>query len=316
MSWSEFFSTAAQVSRSLDNKENWIANVNQAKQIFGEDVFSEFLPVYVGQLRALCASILSPAYNLTVTEDGGSDLMVDDGGELRIDWSMARVPQCEAYFERHHGSAVNVVRSAAQAVLTKLDHATVRHHPGALSLQRRLDLLSIRCELTNKRSLSLYAKAPNRLRFEIVRNTAGRYGGEAVQPGASGRLLTILSAERRQLLTACQWQAVGTLLTEQDEPIVGDLVEFTCRVSEACARAAEDFSNVFTILVTDGGLSEAQASGNLIGSLKESGVLERTHLRTRDGRLPRRYSLTEQHLAMFDSVMSALSLPRGREGSE
>lgn len=201
----EFFSKTPDVPVGLDGGDNLIVDTDAAILGFGNDIFSAFLPIYAAKLRSLAMILLShDPYEAVHSEIGGADVLTSDSGIVRIDWDRAQAPQMETYFERYHGSARAVVRSAAQNVLTKLDRAIVRHHLSDTGFEREGDLFSMRCALPYERTLSAYAKTADRLRFEISRKRAGRYI-DPVQPGASGRLLSIFSSERHALLTACRW---------------------------------------------------------------------------------------------------------------
>jgi hypothetical protein len=302
----DFFSSATGAPLSLDNKTNWIANPDLAYEVFGPDVFSEFLPIYVNQLRAFAMRLASPEHWSALQEDGGQDVHRSDVCEIRLDWPNAKAPQCETYFERYHGSATAVVRSAAQNVLTKLDHATVRHHLYETGFERRGGLFSMRCRLANDRELSIYAKVPDRLRFEISRKKAGRYH-VPVQPGPSGRLLAILASERELLLTGCQWRMVGDLLTEHGVPLITDLTALISWVASTCAGGENDFHSVITALLIDGGISLTAENGALIAALQGNGIIERTTLRSRDHPMPRRYALTDRYLAVFENILDVCS---------
>lgn len=302
----DFFTSDDGLPLSLDHQTNWLSDIDLAHQAFGADIFSGFLPIYVEQLRALTVLIVSPDMLCEAVEDGGEDVLRSDAYEVRLDWRHASAPQCETYFERHHGSAQSVVRAAAQNVLTKLDHATVRHHLYEAGFERRGDLFSMRCKLPQNRDLSIYAKDRRRLRFEVKRNKSGRYP-TTVHPGSSGRLLTILTSERDGLLGALQWRVVGDLLAEHGVPLVGDLTSLATLTATACATSGANFGEVLTSLISDGGISETENNTQLIANLADSGVIERVTLRLRDHPLPKRRALRGPYLAAFEAVLDALS---------
>lgn len=302
----EFFSSAPDVPKSLDGNDNWIADVDGAARIFGRDVFSGFLPIYVLQLRALSLLLTSHNPSGAVHEDGGSDTLTTPEGILRLDWHLAKAPQMETFFERHHGSARAVVRSAAQNVLTSLDYATVRHHLSGAGFEREGDLFSMRCDLPYGRTLSAYAKAPSRLRFEISRKKAGRYL-DPVQPGASGRLLSIFSSERNALLSACQWRVVGELFAEHGVPIPHDMLWLIGSIQRCCAGLDQDFPSVLEAMLVDGGMSMTTESSAIVRALVTEGVLTRTTLRRRNGSLPHRYALSPRYMPVHLALLDALS---------
>ncbi len=302
----EFFTETPGVPLSLDQQTNWLADPDLAHRAFGSDVFTAFLPTYVRQLRALSSLLVSPHLYESAVEEDGDDVIRSDAYEVRLDWGSAAAPQAETYFERHHASAQAVVRSAAQNVLTKLDQATVRHYLLESGFERRGDLFSMRCRLPNERELSLYAKDNNRLRFEVSRKKAGRYH-VPVQPGASGRLLSILASEREILLTALQWRVAGELLAEHPVPVVGDLLSLITLTASACEESGSSLGATMAAFIADGGVSEIESNTALITLLVRSGVLERVTLRRRDQGSPRRFALRGAYLAAFEAILDALS---------
>lgn len=302
----DFFTETPGVPLSLDQQTNWLADPDLAYRAFGRDVFTAFLPIYVRQLRALSSLLVSPDIYATTLEEGVYDVIRSDPYEVRLDWGRATAPQAETYFERHHGSAQAVVRSAAQNVLTKLDQATVRHYLNDGGFERRGDLFSMRCRLPYERELSLYAKDTNRLRFEVSRKKAGRYS-VPVQRGASGRLLSILASERQILLTALEWHVAGDLLTEHPVPVVGDLLSLITLTASACQESGSSLRATMAALIADGGVSETAQNTALIALLVSSGILERTTLRRRDHGTPRRMALRGAYLAAFEAILDALS---------
>lgn len=302
----EFFTETPGVPLSLDQQTNWLADPDLAHRAFGSDVFTAFLPIYVRQLRALSSLLVSPDLYDSAVEEDGDDVIRSDAYEVRLDWGSAAAPQAETYFERHHGSAQAVVRSAAQNVLTKLDQATVRHYLLDSGFERRGDLFSMRCRLPNERELSLYAKDTNRLRFEVSRKKAGRYH-VPVQPGASGRLLSILTSEREILLTALQWRVAGELLAEHPVPVAGDLLSLITLTASACEESGSSLGATMAAFIADGGVSEVESNTALITLLVRSGVLERITLRRRDQGSPRRFALRGAYMAAFEAILDALS---------
>lgn len=303
----EFFSKTPDVPVGLDGGDNLIADIDAARIAFGDDIFTVFLPTYVAKLRALSIVLLShDPFDAAHSEEGGADVLRSSDGVVLIDWDRAQAPQMETYFERYHGSARAVVRSAAQNVLTKLDHAIVRHHLSDASFERESDLFSMRCRLPYERTLSAYAKLGDRLRFEISRKNAGRYADP--QPlGASGRLLSIFSSERRALLTACPWAVVGELFAEHEVPVADDLLALIEIVSRCCAVVGVAAEPIMEMLMVDGGMSMTSANRPLIDALVRGGLITRTKLWKKDHPLPRRYSLTPRYLAAHLAVLDAFS---------
>lgn len=307
MSVLDFFSKSPDVPVGLDGGDNLIADADAAMLAFGDDIFTAFLPIYIAKLRGLTMALLShDPYEAVHSEEGGADVLRSGEGSVRIDWDRAQAPQMETYFERYHGSARAVVRSAAQNVLTKLDHATVRHHLFGAGFERESDLFSMRCKLPYEKTLSAYAKAGDRLRFEISRKKAGRYT-DPLQPGASGRLLSIFSSERRALLTACRWDVVGELFAEHQVPIADDLLALIEIVNRCCVTQGVAAEPIMETLMIDGGMSMTSENSAVVRALVHAGLVARTTLRRKDHPLPRRYALTPRYLAAQLAVLDALS---------
>ena len=300
-----FFRQTEQPPTTFGGQDNWIADLDVARAALGEDIFTSFLPPYVMQLRRFASMLVAPTLNSAVEEGGEDDLIFGEGEELRLHWGQVKAPQAEAYFERHHGGALQAVRTAANNVLTSLHTATVRHYLPETGFERLGDKFSIRSRISDGHELSVYAKTPTRIRFEIARTKAGRYGMRpaSVQPGASARLLHIMVRERDALIEACRWDNVGQLLAEHGVPLLPDLLMLIRDVQAACSEVGRSSQEMLATLLTDGGVTLVDADAPLVTALKRHGVLERVSIRVRDR--ARRYTLApfyrSVHLALLDT---------------
>lgn len=298
----DFFARSEVVPLSLDGGDNWIADVDAARAALGNDIFGAFLPIFARNIRSLVMQMVAPTYGAVEPSLGA---IVANGVEVRMDWSHASSPQIESYFERFHSQARTIIRSAAQTVLAGLDNASVRHHLDQTSFERSGDLFTIATPLPGKRQLVLYAKARDRIRFEVRKyKGGGRY--TSTPDDAGDRLLIIMNSERRALLER-PWATVGDFLLERDKPVIADLHRLILLTLGACASRQVDPRPVVEALLTDGGLVRTGTNKRLLDELCQIGVLERISLWQRGQRGPRRYMLTADFRAAYDAMLAGFS---------
>ncbi len=296
------------VSPSLDNGDNWLPDLDLAHSLCGPDIFETFFPVFASKLMELAAHLVVPVGALEIVDEGTDRLALADNLTARFGWGRATVPQIETYIERHHSEARSVIRATAQAMLASLDETRVRHHLSRISFERQEDLFSIRSKLPADRDLSIYAKSPDRLRFEVSRPKRGRYDPQLLfRP--EERLLQIFRTERNELPECCDWDAVACLFEEPSAPILGDPVALVSNVADVCASCDAAATPVLEALLVDSGLRAdlEDVPHAVISQLLARGVIRRVSLRKRNRPGERRYSLTSNYLSVMECVKTALA---------
>ncbi len=295
-----FFGLAAgpsQAPPSLDGGDNYLPERPAARQLIGDDPFAAFMPIYIMQVQALLSRVLSE--NDGGTElDGGEQVVRSLDGLIRLDWNSAAVPQIETYFERFHRNAVVAVRGAATSLLDADTATRVTLYPAYQtqpSLERSADALSLTAAVAltvdNRHILSVYAKTPSRIRFEVRRHSRGRYssrvaGGDGLlQPEHTTRLLHILlNVERHDASRLILWSELFGFFQKQDVPTVGDLAHLMNTVFQAANGSAELFNLLTERLMIDGGLSvgvDERITRAAVTHLERAGVIERGRIRHR-----------------------------------
>lgn len=293
--------------------DNWLPDPDLVLHNLGPDPFGAFLPVYVDQLQRLIVTVLSPSILATYGTEGAGVIAFDADVACRWDWADVRVPQIECYFERHHARALGAVRGAATAALASLDRVDARRYDAMESdfIERSGDCLSIGTNLNDRYRLKVYAKSRSRIRFEVMRNGKGDYGGLARPVRPSDRLLSILQMERENAVTAARWPNVGQLFDEHPLPQTDDVARLFSRIAEACAVHQVQMEPVMARLLEDGGgcLNGDGALPNaLLLDLCRRGVLARHVVRRQDHRLPeKRYALTPAYRHLVQTIRAVLA---------
>jgi hypothetical protein len=296
---------------SLDNAENWLPDIDLATRLLGPDIFGRFFPIFVRQLMRLVAQLVAPfGERLHIRDEGTDQVLEAPYFSGRLEWGSASVPQIETYFERHHSHAPLAVRSAALAMITGLDEARMRRHSNRVSFERQESLFSLRTEIPAERYLSVYAKAPERLRFEITRPRRGRYSPQLLFT-PEDRLLQIFRSERADLLISCDWELAGSFFEEPSVPTMSDLIGLITAITDACSASETSAQRVLEALLIDGGLNPTlnHVSEEVTQRLLARGVIERKTLRRRDRSGEHRLVLSEQHRHVMERVLGALSNP-------
>lgn len=309
----DFFAEVDGVLRGLDGNDNVIADHDTAVARLGRDPFGAFLPTFSAQLQNFVMHLLAPTFGAErFLRVEGAELVMSDaaapgtepsGVTVRVRWGQALLPQFEAYFERHHATALAMVRAAAHAALAGLDRVIVTTHPGGPSVERAADAVTVKARVPGDRELAVYAKLPDRIRFEVrKRKGTSRYPAA----DASTRLLTMLQAARAELLTQ-NWRDVERLFVEPDLPYFPDFLRFTDLVTGACLAASVSPGDMLRSLLVDGGISSNATNQSVIDLLVRRGVLQRITLRHRAGPPPHRYSLTPDFRTMQERLLAAFA---------
>lgn len=323
----QFFAAASDgVLTSLSGNDNWLPDADAVREALGPDPFGSFLPIFVQQFQSFVMGVVAPsAEDAPVADVGGALTATNHGVLVRVEWGRATSPQIETYFERFHGQARGLVRSAAQSFLTALDKVEVAQHSSGVGVERSqssvgvavrepsavgaADAFSIRTELAQGRRLRVYAKWHDRIRFEIERHGRADYGAADTQRPPD-RLMHIAASERRHTITGCRWSVVGDLVNECPAPLIGDLVRLISLVSQCCAHEGVDAEPIVSALLLDGGLVPGPsigASSSLVDRLRRCGVIARVSIRGRDVRAsPGRFALTGDYRAVQRAVLSTL----------
>jgi hypothetical protein len=314
-----FFGLAPRVpaqSVTLDGGDNMLADFDQVggpAYLARVRHFSSFFAEYEVALKRLIAAHLCPveqgyAYDL----DGGDFVAVSDRYRVRIQWGRVGLLQCEVYWERAHDSALAFVRRLANQALGAARTVTINTYGfvGRPSLEREGAATSVLLPLASQSPIALatYAKAQNRVRFEV------RYLADMpqdVRDAAAGqtRLSGLIDAVRTDAVRRLPWRGLGLLMAEREVPDPLAVVDLAEGVRLATEGHAGLFRPVLESLVLTGGVTDGGERGaipsSVVNALVRRGIVERVRLRRREDRVSgRRYRLTGR----FDGVASPMTL--------
>ena len=158
----------------------------------------------------------------------------------------------------------------------------------------------VRLKLSQSISLTIYAKALDRVRFEITYAKSPRQEAQRFGSPVSGTALHTLDALRQGAANRVQqfWSDYISLV-EIDQHS-GNLVEFMTKLNRSVA--AENLEIIVTLLHTRGNLSRTDENGiaptSVCRALVRAGVLELSTMRNRGSQ----YRLTARYRNMFDHL--------------
>lgn len=288
---------ALAVPPSLDDADNYLPENPSPRELLGDDPFNAFMPIFLGQLQFLLGRVLSE-HSGGLEIDGGEQVISSADGSIRLDWATASAPQIETYFERFHRNAVAAVRGAATSILDADTATRVTLYPAYQvqpELERSVDRLSLTAAINvtvdNRHTLSVYAKTPTRIRFEVRRHRRGRYTNHrgsvdrADRASYLQRLLHILlDVERHDAYRLIQWHDLFGFFEEPDIPVIGDLAYVMGAIFRAANGSSELFNLLTERLIIDGGFAvgvDGRITRSAIAHLERAGVIEKGRIRHR-----------------------------------
>jgi hypothetical protein len=314
-------SSLDRLPRALDGGDNYVPSSPSLRSLLPPDPFLRFLPIYLGQLRALLARAISSAPGEEY-DDGTEQVFGEPGNLIRLNWGSIEAPQIETYFERYHGRAVAAVRTAGASILDGDRRTLLRVYPNDADMERRADCYRVALRVNDRYRLVVYAKTEDRIRFEMRRHGRGRYSGLPAMRRPDDRLLGILlSVERDEAERLVDWLEIFRQFDEPDAPAVGDLVELVGLVIRAADGDEVQARLLIDRLIADGGLSPGYVrhiGRRTINALVRFGVIfpiEFRRQRLSSGQ-QRRYVLTAQYAWLQQRVLAALSEAPDRQLSE
>ncbi len=311
---------------SLDGGDNYLPEHPSARELLGDDPFAAFMPIYIAQVQTLLSRVLSE-HDGGVALDGSQQVLASPDGVIQLDWGDVAVPQIELYFERFHRKAVAAVRTAATSILdADTANRVTLYSQAEPGLERSADLLSIAAAINatvdNRHTLSVYAKTPSRIRFEVRRHKRGRYSTRARSDTATGqpahmtRLLHILlDVARHDASRLIRWNELFAFFEEPDVPSIGDLGHVMRVIFRAANGSPELFDLLTERLLVDGGLAvgiDPRITDAAIVHLERAGVIVRVRIRHR--KTPSqatRYGLATVYRSLRERMLAGL---RDREG--
>ena len=313
-----FFSrspTPSAPNRTLDGRDNMVSDF----LTFSGSVHSTFLQRVARYLekfeRALVRYVVDelcpPGYQHELVARDGMVITSNDTAQLALDWGGLTVSQCEVCWERHDPAALERVDSLAAAVLTAARSVTVGTHGlrDGSSVDRNLGALSVKMPIVSDRiALAVYAKALDRLRFEVRYNSnlPDEVGARLPQPPR--RLMDWFDAIRDEAATRVPWSNLQHLLIPAEVGGVDVLAEFLDAIADVTSKARPKRRALLHQLLLHGAVSatnrEGDAPSTLLERLADKGVIEHVRLVRRDAKRGRRYRLTARYRGLTGIVPS------------
>lgn len=302
----EFFARAdGDLLRALDGSDNVLPPTRQVRERLGDDFWTSYLAIFAAKVRHFCIHLLSEFPN--VQTEGAVDRISLPDGEVVVDWAEIRVPQIECYFERFHRDAIMAVRRGGWAVLAADHSSEMRMYADRATFSRDNARFAVGLPLDDAHKLAIYAKLPDRVRFEVRRMGKGNYTDLPPPISPTSRLTDILNHEREQVLGTIRWPSIGELFAGPDRPQLHDLEHLLEQLRWAAEGDADLLATLFKSLLIEGGLSDDGVPARAIQHLVQQRVIARVRIRRRDiNNRTRRYALTapyrDVHVLLSDPL--------------
>ena len=312
----EFFATSnsLQQLQTLDGNDNMIANWSVARSKLGSDFPTLFLEVFEAQLQRWVADAVAPesvGFSSRVTSD--SIVAVEGMDRLQLFWDHMTILSAEAYFERRHASAVDLLDRLTRDIPAGHTASEWRRYGQNEIGERRQGTEVIGIDVTNTVQQKYYAKTSNRIRIETTYTRAIR---NAVRLNLNGTVrdgfFELSSALRRDTVTRCKWDAFCNLCAVPRRATLQEAAQLFTTVSVTAHDMDVDPTPVLAALLSTGGVDATLPNGlapsKLLEKLERLGVLKRKNLRRRNQpKAPVRYRLNSDWLEVADRIQKAFS---------
>jgi hypothetical protein len=306
--------------------DNLIALPTTAQIALGRDPFLSFLPIYCSKLQHWIEELLGGADAAEIERTASATTVSAGSLILTLAPPEIRLQHCEVYFERRVASAHLIVERLAHSALSSVNFATARRYDGENTVdittdpvfrevERKGAGIAVTAPLTQTRSLLIYAKRRDRIRFELkLKPFTGRMSEQidGLSQGSLGEaLLARLEAARRTLPDGARWADVLGLAGEGEQPSLVALARLVTELHVASSGSSgETFARALHDLLVTGGISivvdEPQLQ-TVAETLVRGGVLVQRRVRVRDrSGIGKRYSLAEPYLSARAQWVGAL----------
>jgi hypothetical protein len=312
----EFFATSRSLQQlqTLDGNDNMIANWSDARSKLGSDFPTLFLEVFEAQLQRWVADAVAPeSVGFSAPTMGGIVTAADGEERLRLFWDRLTILSAEAYFERRHASAANLLDRLTRDLPAGHTSSKWRRYGQNEIGERWEGTEVVGLDVTQTVQQKYYAKTNDRVRIETtytraVRNALRLNRNDLVSEGFCALSLAL----RRDTITRCQWDAFCNLCAEPKRATLQEAAQLFATVAVSANELDVDPTPVLAALLSTGGVDathdDGRAPPKLLRKLERLGVLKRKNLRRRNQpNAPVRYRLTSDWLKVVDRIQKAFS---------
>lgn len=236
--------------------------------------------------------------------DGETWLAENDDLLVRLEWGALTVSQCEVCWERKDNQALERVHALADDMLLSARSVEVpifsqpsRKRP--ISVQRELGAIAVRIPLPGEVTIVVYAKARDRLRFEVryIKDLPDLVRNHLPQGGRT--LVQWFDAIREHAASRLPWAELHQRLQPPQDFTVEILAELTLAVADV-ARGKQKSKRDALIrqLLLHGAITATTSDGDapvgMLDRLARRGILEHVRLVGKDAKTGRRFRLAER----------------------
>jgi hypothetical protein len=313
---SEFFAAAPEptaANLTLDGNDNMVSDYRSfagtVHRTYLQRV-AEFLALFESNLRSKIFAELCPAsIGFNQLEEGAVSLGRNGDVEVRLNWDGLTVSQAEVCWERYDPDALDKAHEFARQILVSARSASVDTYGGRQgpTVGRNLGAVSTQLPLTPSGDVSLtfYAKARDRLRIEIRyrKNLPEKVRTRLL---ANPRLidwLDAISQAASERLSDHDFARLAQSTQEVHEEALADLLD---AVADVTSKASGKRRVIFLELLRHGSITATNHHGTaptrILERLASRNVLEHVRLIKKDGKVGRRYRLTEKYLPLVQEA--------------
>lgn len=263
---------------------------------------AEYLDLFEQKLvRLLLDELCPPGLGFRVRRDGADWVAENERVRLRLDWSRLTVSQCEVCWEWYERQALERVHPLADLAFKAARSADVVFHEDG-EVRRTLGATSIRVPMPGGLTLAIYAKAHDRLRFEVRYTDNLPDMVRDALPRAARTLVKWFEAIRHHAAQRVPWSVLSALREPSATPTVDTLADLVIAVADATEKARDIRPNILRQLLLHGAITATTATGtapvSVLKRLADRGVIVHTRLISRDPAIGRRYTLSTKYSAI------------------
>lgn len=310
----EFFAKRTQpraAQMTLDGQDNMVADF----LAFGGTVHSTYVQrvaTYLGLFeRALVFRLLD---ELCPMDQGYGHRRTEDAWEaesddltVRLMWGQLNVSQCEVCWERNDPEALARAHALADDMLLSARSVEVPLFAIPGTVERKLGSPAVRIPLPGEVAVVVYAKARDRLRFEVryIKDLPDKVRGR-LQRG-SRSLVQWFDAIREHAASRLPSEQLHQRLEPRDEPTVEALTELVLAVTDvARGKQRSKRDHLLRELLRQGAVTATANDGEvpegILRRLAARGFLEHVRLVKRDAIVGRRYRLAPRYAGVVGKL--------------
>lgn len=293
---------------TLDGRDNMVADFRAFSGTVAQTRLqrvAEFLTLFERNLLSLMLEEMCPP-SLGFEEIGaeGGQSRRNERLQVSLHWADLTVSQAEVCWEWHEPEAVSQAHALAEMAFLSARSTDISFFPLA-GIARELGSPSVRIPLNNGIDLAIYAKARERLRFEVrYKAKLGEKLRNKLRPRPHS-LVRWFDLIREDAHPRVPWQRLDDALSISHPPDTDLLADLLDGIATAARTNAQVRRDLLLNLLRHGGVTSTGPKGafpeGVMKRLAATGVVEHIRLVPRDASRGRRYSLARRFQSLLET---------------